>query len=157
MAKTAVEKLNVDKQPKVVASLPAGCKWAPPGSSMIVSTPREVDGLMKTVRKGKLTTISEVRECLAQRHGTDIACPISTGIFINLSAAAAAEMQAQGRKRVTPYWRTLKAGGELNPKYPGGVLAHRKLLQAEGFAVVKKGKNKYIVSNYQRFITEPAT
>lgn len=156
MAKTALEKLHVDKQPKVVDSLPEGVTWGPPGSSMVVSTPLEVDGLMKRVRKGKLTTITELREALAQRHGTDIACPISTGIFINISAAAAEERRAQGAKRVTPWWRTLKSGGELNPKFPGGVDHQRSLLEAEGFTVQQKGKRKLVVADFEKQTIMPA-
>jgi hypothetical protein len=33
------------------------------------------------VPRGKLATIDEVRACLAKKHGTDIACPMATGIF----------------------------------------------------------------------------
>ena len=156
MAKTALEKLHVDKQPKIVDSLPEGVTWGPPGCSMVVSTPLEVDGLMKRVRTGKLTTITEIRESLAQRHGTDIACPISTGIFINISAAAAEERRAQGAKRITPWWRTLKSGGELNPKFPGGVDHQRSLLEAEGFTVQRKGKRKLVVADFEKQTIMPA-
>ena len=47
---------------------------------------------------------------------------------------------SEGRKRFTPYWRTLKTGGELNPKYPGGIKNLRARLTAEGHRVIKKGK-----------------
>ena len=49
---------------------------------------------------------------------------------------------------MTPYWRTLKAKGELNPKFPGGVERHRQLLEAEGHTVIKRGK-KYFVADYE--------
>ena len=78
---------------------------------------------------------------------TTIACPITTGIFAWIAANAAAEAAAGGAKRITPYWRTLKNGGELNPKYPGGVEALRAKLRAEGHQVVKKGK-RYFVSDF---------
>ncbi len=32
----------------------------------------------------------------------------------------------------TPYWRTLKANGELNAKYPNGIEAQKEKLEAEG-------------------------
>jgi hypothetical protein len=31
------------------------------------------------------------------------------------------EDEAEGRKHITPFWRTLKFQGELNPKYPAGI------------------------------------
>ncbi len=62
-------------------------------------------------------------------------------------ANAAEEMASEGKKRITPYWRTLKAGGELNPKYPGGIRNIRSRLKAEGHKVVSKGK-KFIVEDY---------
>src|SRR5262249_38374785 len=83
--------------------------------------PRESDAIMRRVPAGKLITINEIRATLAKRHGATIACPITTGIFAWIAAHAAEEAAADGVKRTTPYWRTLKVGGELNAKYPGGV------------------------------------
>ena len=82
---------------------------------------------------------------MAKQHKADFGCPITTGIFAWIAAHAAAEELEGGRKRVTPYWRTLKTGGEVNPKYPGGVAAQRKLLAAEGHKVVQKGKRLLVV------------
>ena len=106
--------------------------------------------------KGKLTTINELRAAVAQQYKTDIACPITTGIFAWMSANAAEEALGEGRKRVTPYWRTLKTGGEVNPKYPGGVAAQRKLLEAEGHETVKKGKRLLVVAFEKRVVTSKA-
>lgn len=70
-----------------------------------------------------------------------------TGIFAKISPYAAEEEAAEGRKRTTPYWRTLKVGGTLNEKYPGGLEAQKKRLEEEGHAVAAKGK-KYVVADY---------
>jgi len=69
-----------------------------------------------------------------------------------LSALAAAEELAKGKKRITPYWRTLKTGGALNPKYPGGITEQKKHLESEGHRIIQKGK-KYIVANYEKYLT----
>jgi hypothetical protein len=116
--------------------------------TMVIPSPLEVDAVMRRVPKGRLATINEIRVCLARKHGTDIACPFTTGIFAWIAAHAAEEVRAAGRKDITPYWRTLKTGGELNPKYPGGIPALTRLLRAEGHKVVRKGR-KYLVPGYE--------
>src|SRR2546421_11053583 len=88
---------------------------------MVIPAPIEVDALMKKVPKGRVVTINELLAALATKHKADFACPITTGIFSWIAAHAAAEAEAEGAKRITPYWRTLKSSGELNPKYPSGV------------------------------------
>jgi hypothetical protein len=107
----------------------------------------EVDELMRRVPKGKLTTIDQLRSALAKKHGATIGCPITTGIFAWIAAHAAAEDESAGKKRFTPYWRTLKTGGELNAKYPGGIAELSRRLSAEGHRVFQKGK-RFFVSDY---------
>jgi hypothetical protein len=122
--------------------------------TFVIPAPIEVDAAMKKVRSGKLTTIDALRKALAKKHGATIACPITTGIFAWIAAHAADEAEADGARRVTPYWRTLKTGGELNPKYPGGVKSLRTRLTAEGHKVVQRGK-RYFVADYERAVVEP--
>jgi hypothetical protein len=121
--------------------------------TMVVPAPREVDEVMKEVPKGKLITINEIRAKLAARHKVDVCCPITTGIFAWIAAHAAEEDAAEGRKRFTPYWRTLKSGGLLNEKYPGGTVALKKRLVAEGHRVVKKGK-KLVVADFEKALVQ---
>src|SRR5262245_11947091 len=83
--------------------------------TMVIAAPREVDEVMRTVPKGRLITIQEIRGILARKHGASFACPITTGIFAWIAAGAAAEDEADGTRPPTPYWRTLKSGGQLNP------------------------------------------
>jgi len=116
---------------------------------MVIPAPIEVDALMKRVPKGRLVTINELRSALATKHKADFACPITTGIFSWIAAHAAAEAESAGTKRVTPYWRTLKTGGELNPKYPGGVKEIAKRLRAEGHAIIQKGQ-RYLVAEHEK-------
>jgi len=146
------EKLADDKDlPKVC---PIGgkmsTKWGK--GTVAIPAPREVDALMRAVPKGKLITISEIRDAVAKRHGATIGCPITVGIFAWIAANAAEEGAAAGEKRTTPYWRTLKTGGEINPKYPGGVDGVRKLLESEGHRVVARGKRLF-VADYEKRLT----
>ena len=124
--------------------------------TFVIPAPLEVDAMMKRVPKGKLVTIAELRTALAAKHRTHIACPITTGIFSWLAAHAAAEAEATGAKRVTPYWRTLKTGGEVNAKYPGGIADLRRRLEAEGHAIRQKGKRFFVVDFEKRLLPASA-
>ena len=117
--------------------------------TVVIPAPKEVDEIMKKIPTGKLITINDIREKLAKRHGATIGCPITTGIFAWIAAHAADEATKGGSKNITPYWRTLKMGGVVNEKYPGGVEAQKKLLQGEGHKVIQKGK-KYVVVDYEK-------
>jgi hypothetical protein len=109
---------------------------------------------MRKVPKGRVTTINEIRAHLARKHKATIACPLTTGIFAWIAAHAADEAAAEGVKRITPYWRTLKAGGELNPKFPGGVPALKTRLEAEGHRVVQKG-TRFVVVDLEKVLFKP--
>ena len=73
-------------------------------------------------------------------------CPLTTGIFLNISAHTAEEDKLSGKKRITPYWRVLKEAGQLNPKFPGGYSSTGGLSQKEGFEVLgsKSGKHFFV-------------
>lgn len=109
----------------------------------------EVDEMMRKVSEGKLVTINEIRSALARKHKATIGCPMTTGMFARIAAGAAEEERQQGVRDVTPYWRTLKQGGVINEKYPGGAEAQKKLLEKEGHQIIKKGK-KCIVADYEK-------
>ena len=62
-------------------------------------------------------------------------------------------MVTEGGQDITPYWRTLKAGGQLNEKYPGGLEAQATHLREEGHTVESKGK-KMIVKDFEKALVE---
>jgi alkylated DNA nucleotide flippase Atl1 len=138
--KTWREKLVDSKDlPKVVA-LDASARRRWKGETMAIPAPMEVNDIMNSVPKGKLITINEIRKIVARTHKADIGCPLTCGIFSWIAAHAAAEAAGAGQKKVTPYWRTLKSGGVLNPKYPGGIEQQQRLLESEGHKVSRSGK-----------------
>ena len=122
--------------------------------TVVIPAPKEVDEIMKKVPNGKLITINQIREVVAKKYGATIGCPITCGIFARIAAEAAEEDAAEGKKNTTPYWRTLKAGGEINPKYPGGADGQKKLLEKEGHKIIQKGgkHKKYIVADFEEFL-----
>lgn len=112
---------------------------AEPGDSVVLAPPLEVDTIMREVPRGKLITLTEICQKLAQNHQTQYCCTLTTGIFITIAANAAEETAGD-----TPYWRTLKNNGELNKKYPGGIDRQKRLLEEEGHTIIAKGKRLFV-------------
>lgn len=144
-----VQKLKDNKGlPKVVKITGKMSKrWGT--GTVVIPAPLEVDGIMKKVTKGKLITINEIRQIVAKKHKATIGCPITCGIFAWIAANAAGQERKEGKKNITPFWRTLKSDGSLNEKYPGGIAGQKKLLEKEGHKVIKKGK-RYLVTDYEK-------
>lgn len=121
--------------------------------TILIPQPKKVEALMRKVRKGKLATGSWIRVRLAEEAGATVSCALTTGIFINIVAHAAEEDRSAGKKRITPYWRTIKDDGKLNDKYPGGVRAQAAKLREEGFTIqAGKGKQPPRVKEFEQFL-----
>lgn len=118
------------------------------GNRMYFAPPMDYDRVMRRVPLGKVITVGEIREYFAAQNGADFTEPITAGIFVSIAAWAS----HQRSEDKTPYWRTLRAGGELNPKYPGGVEEQKEMLEAEGHTVIQKGRTniKYYVKDYEK-------
>jgi len=117
------------------------------GSRMFFAPPIDYDNVMKRIPQGKLITVGEIREHFAETNNADFTDPMTAGIFVSIVAWAS----EQRNENETPYWRTLKANGELNPKYPGGIEAQKEKLESEGHTIVRKGRTnfRYYVQDYQ--------
>ena len=120
------------------------------GNKMYFAPPLDYDRVMKRVPYGRVTTVGEIREYFAKQSGADFTEPITAGIFVSI--AAWASHQRSGDE--TPYWRTLKANGELNEKYPGGIEAQKKKLEAEGHTIIAKGRKniRYYVKDNEKVL-----
>lgn len=151
--KTFREKLADDKDFPRVQPMTGGMKQRYGEGTIVIPAPSEVDALMRRAKKGRLVTINQIREHLARRHGATVSCPIVTGIHARIAAGAAGEEEVAGKRRVTPYWRTLKSTGELNEKYPGGLEGQAERLRAEGHEVVARGK-KLVVHGFERSLVK---
>ncbi len=122
------------------------------GNNMYFAPPIDYDEVMKKIPYGKVITIGKIREFFAEKNNADFTEPITAGIFTSIVAWAS----YQRKENETPYWRTLKANGELNPKYPGGIELQKKKLESEGHTIIQKGRTniKYYVKDYENKIFE---
>jgi hypothetical protein len=146
--KTWREKLADSKGHPTVGPVSGAMSYRWGTGTMVIPAPIEVDEVMRSIRIGQLITIDDIRRILAAKHGADFACPITTGIFAWIAAHAANEAEQEGKRRITPYWRTLKSGGELNPKYPGGIDNIKARLEAEGHLIVQRRKRFFVKAEF---------
>ena len=118
------------------------------GERMFFAPPLAYDAAMRRVPFGRLITVGDIRAHFARENGADFTDPITAGIFVSIAAWASSQRATDE----TPWWRTLKANGELNPKYPGGVEAQVRLLEAEGHRIAHRGRTniRYYVEDYER-------
>jgi hypothetical protein len=142
-------KLEKPMQPKVV-DIPE--QWAKRigHGTMLVPTPLVIDKLINQIPYGKVVTVNIIRNRLASCYHTDLTCPLTTGIFLNIAANTAEEDKAKGKTKITPYWRVLKENGCLNSKFPGGVHQQARYLQLEGLDISQGKKSDCLsVKNYE--------
>lgn len=110
------------------------------GTKMLIAAPLQYNDLMARVPEGQVVTADALRRHLAEEASADFTCPLTAGIFINICAYASQE-RAEGK---IPYWRTLKTGGVLNEKFPGGTEEQAFHLRAEGHEIEGKGKTQRV-------------
>lgn len=123
------------------------------GDKMLLAPPAAYDRAMKQVPYGKLITVGQIRDSFAREQGADFCDPMTAGIFVSIAAWASYQRDGEDE---TPWWRTLKAKGELNAKYPGGIEEQRARLEAEGHVIIQRGRKnlRYFVEDYEQALFE---
>lgn len=142
--KTAREKMQTIQEARLVED-PKG------RGKMLIPRPLDVDALVRRIPKGKLATVSQMRERLASDCHADLTCPLTAGIFLRIAAEAAEEDLAEGKKNIAPYWRVVKDDGSLNEKFPGGTYLQSTRLKEEGHYILPgKGKKPLRVKDFEK-------
>jgi len=111
------------------------------GKWMVVPSPAEVEELMAAVPTGQILTMKQISDALAKKHDVEFCCPMTSGIFAWIVAHASFEGDSG-----LPWWRTVKTGGELNPKFPGAPDVQKSRLEAEGHTIIQKGKKLVVAA-----------
>lgn len=157
--KTALEHLESGREPHIVHMIPPGAPGyrEANGGAMVVSSPAEVNAFVRRLRPGELVTLDELRAAIARRHAVAVACPVSTAIFLNMCARASEERREMGvpDDALTPWWRVLRKGGFLNPKFPGGTDYQTTLLNGEGIRVSPLRKQPAVFDYVERLPADP--
>jgi len=132
MPKSWTEKLNVNKDPKVIR-MEESFSDIPADSMMLVATPALVDDYIRKIPKGKMVDMKTLRKDLAADFHADNSCPLSTAIFVRIAAEAAFEQFISGRKpeEITPFWRVIQPGSKMASKLTFGEEFLKKQIKAE--------------------------
>ncbi len=106
--KTWIEKRNSSREAEVEVLQKSFADIAA-GEKMLIPTPQIVDAYIRTIPKGKESTMAQMRKDLAAEYHADKTCPLTSGIFLRIVAEAAHEELAQGKpiSKITPYWRIM--------------------------------------------------
>ena len=137
--KTWEEKLNDAKDLPKVVQLKGKAKQRWRVNTLAIASPREIFSFIQQVPAGSVATIVDLQSAVARKHGAELGCPLTTGIFTWIAANASEELEAKDPGSGAPYWRILKSDGSLNPKFPGGVKSQAKHLAQEGIVCEKRG------------------
>lgn len=149
MGKSWLEKMNGKGDLPKRVRLEGDAARRAGGETMIIPSPWDLRRLIATIPKGKVATVTELRAALAREANADLACPMTTGIFTWIASNHAAEAGDAD----FPWWRTLKAKGELIPRHPGGVEEQRRRLAAEAISCVER-KGRVYVEGLKRVLAQ---
>ena len=101
---------------------------------MLVATPLIVDAYVRKIPKGHSTSFLTMREDLAREYNADKTCPVSTGIFLRISAEAAYEniLLSASDENITPFWRVIDETMKVAKKLTCRIEFLREHRQKEG-------------------------
>lgn len=117
MPKTAVERLK-DSKPEKRVVLDKNFAGVKAGQTLYVANPNIVDQYVRAIPAGQSRTIAQMREDLAKLRDADATCPVSTAIFLRISAQAAIDEMEGGKPKedIAPFWRVLRASDKITAK-----------------------------------------
>lgn len=133
--KTWREKFHSQSAPHVeVLEKPFG--GLQPGAKLLISTPAEIDGYVRTIPVGESRSIPHIRAELARAHAAEGTCPLTTSIFLRIGSEVALEELAQGTDlaQVMPFWRVVDPSSPLAQKLSCGPDWIRSQREREGIA-----------------------
>jgi hypothetical protein len=141
--KTWTDKILAGK-PHEVKVNEKGFADIPPGSVMLIATPKIIDEYVKQIPKGSSVSLQTMRKDLATEFKAEYTCPVTTGIFMRIVAEAAHEQFTKGKalKNVAPFWRVVDENSTIGKKVSFGTDFIKKQRDKEGLSKppVKKSK-----------------
>ena len=117
MPKSAADRLR-DSKPEKRVVLDKDFAGVKAGQTLYVANPNTVDQYVRAIPAGQSRSIVQMREDLAESKDADATCPVSTAIFLRISAQAAIDEMEGGRAKedIAPFWRVLRASDKIASK-----------------------------------------
>lgn len=130
---TWTQKLN-SPRPHEVTTIDKPMPGWPAGTTMLIATPRIIDGYLRSIPEGHAVTTTRMREDLAKEYGAETTCALTAGIFLRIASEAALEAMAAGAPKasVAPFWRMVERKAPLAKKLSCGPDEVARLRVAEG-------------------------
>lgn len=87
------------------------------GQRMAIGTPDILRQLIATLPKGRVISLKELRQLLAQHLNAEVACPVTTSMYLRIAVEAAfATSKRQTLAQEFPFWRAIEAKSPLFKK-----------------------------------------
>lgn len=104
------------------------------GERMVISTPVEIDGYIRTLAPGAAQRVADMRDHIASRYAADGCCPVTSSIFLRIVAERALQQLENGQADAAPFWRTIEPESPLAGKLSCGRewVAARRAAEANG-------------------------
>jgi len=117
MPRTAAERLK-DSKPEKRVVLDKDFAGVKAGQTLYVANPNIVDQYVRAIPARQSRTIVQMREDLAKSKDADATCPVSTAIFLRISAQAAIDEMEGGKPKeyIAPFWRVLRTSDKITAK-----------------------------------------
>lgn len=96
--------------------------WGKAGDRLLIPTPGVIRDYLRGIPTGEGRSVVGMRADLAREFGADVACPLTTGIFLRVVSEAAFEEISLGVDLgdVAPFWRVVEPGSVLGKKLACG-------------------------------------
>jgi 6-O-methylguanine DNA methyltransferase, DNA binding domain len=117
MKMTVSQNFEKPRKPKTVV-LASGFAGVKAGLLLYIGTPQIIADYISKIPFGESCSIEKLRHQLARRNNCDAMCPVSTAIFLRITADFAIEQLSAGKnvESVVPFWRVLTAKDKITAK-----------------------------------------
>jgi hypothetical protein len=104
------------------------------GERLVISTPAEIDGYVRTLPPGAAQRVADMRREIASRYSAGGCCPVTSSIFLRIVAERALLQMQNGQANAAPFWRTIEPESPLAGKLSCGRewVAARRAAEANG-------------------------
>lgn len=120
--KTWAQKMLTPSEPKL-ERLDKPYAGASVGDLMLIPTPILIKEYVKSIPKGEVQAVEQLRIKLSKKFNAKITCPLTTGIFLRIVSEAALDELNSGLKDIgdiTPFWRCIDLRSPLAKKLSCG-------------------------------------